>query len=67
MGISSGKIEFNESQVSCVKRELKEELNLKISNLDFFYKVHKEYDDIEIELFHTLLILRNFLTWFQSS
>ncbi len=54
-----GKIEFNESQVSCVKRELKEELNLKISNLDFFYKVHKEYDDIEIELI-------SYITYFEE-
>ena len=45
-----GKQENGENEIACVKREVMEEINLKVNSAEFFESVKKEYDDIDIDL-----------------
>lgn len=45
-----GKIEKGESELSCVIREVKEEIGLSLENINFFTRTKHEYDDINVEL-----------------
>ena len=45
-----GKQENGEDELTCIKREVMEEINLKISSAEFFDYIEKEYEDIYIEL-----------------
>lgn len=45
-----GKIEENESAEGALEREIKEELSLTISNIDFFISVLHNYPDFTIKL-----------------
>ncbi|MDA9748458.1 NUDIX domain-containing protein [bacterium] len=41
-----GKQENGEDELTCIKREVMEEINLKISSAEFFDYIEKEYEDI---------------------
>jgi 8-oxo-dGTP diphosphatase len=43
-----GKIELRESPEECLKRELKEELDLEIENINIFHAIQHEYSDFHI-------------------
>ncbi|MFA5693497.1 MAG: (deoxy)nucleoside triphosphate pyrophosphohydrolase [Acholeplasmataceae bacterium] len=45
-----GKIEKNETQEMALKRELKEELNINISNIKYFMTVNHEYESFKLIL-----------------
>ena len=40
-----GKQENGEDELTCIKREVMEEINLKISSAEFFDYIEKEYED----------------------
>lgn len=45
-----GKLEKGESELSCVIREVKEEIGLSLENINFFTRTKHEYDDVNVEL-----------------
>lgn len=45
-----GKIELGETEEEALKREIKEELELTIDNLNYFLTISHSYDDFEIEM-----------------
>ena len=55
-----GKIEVGETPESALVREIKEELNLNISGLDFFQTVEHQYPDFKITMHAFKCISSNF-------
>ena len=50
-----GKLEPGESLQDCIKRELKEELNISIKNQEYFITNEHEYDNFKVKI-HSFLI-----------
>ena len=54
-----GKQEVGETLKQCLRRELKEELDIEVVDLQHFYKLHHQYPEKEVELhFFTCSILQ---------
>ncbi len=56
---AGGKLESNETEIDCIKREVKEELNIEIQILKRLTPVTHEYYDFKIKL---IPFLANYLT-----
>ena len=46
--IPGGKIDFNEDIEECLKREVKEEVNLKIKNLNILKPFNRKFNDVPV-------------------
>jgi|TARA_Y100001934_G_C12276779_1_gene737776 8-oxo-dGTP diphosphatase len=56
---AGGKLESNETEIDCIKREIKEELNIEIQILKRLTPVTHEYSDFKIKL---IPFIANYLT-----
>ncbi|WP_171032439.1 (deoxy)nucleoside triphosphate pyrophosphohydrolase [Winogradskyella algicola] len=56
---AGGKLESNETEIDCIKREIKEELNIEIQILKRLNPVIHEYSDFKIKL---IPFIANYLT-----
>lgn len=56
---AGGKLESNETEIDCIKREVKEELNIEIQILKRLTPVTHEYSDFKIKL---IPFIANYLT-----